>query len=104
MSKETREIAEEIAKRITDNPCAHPSCCPHTAKAADAIEKALRDRDERAARTAESEVSAAAQQLAERGDEGRDILNYTDFIKGQKTAAQDILKAIRNGVADAKDR
>src|ERR1044072_2497593 len=53
MSKETREIAEEIAKRITDNPCAHPSCCPHTAKAADAIEKALRDRDERAAKLAE---------------------------------------------------
>jgi hypothetical protein len=102
MSKETRETAEEIAKRITDNPCAHPSCCPHTAKAADAIDKALRDRDERAARIASSEVEHAAQQLTERGDEGRDILNYTDFIKGQKTAAQDILNAIRNGVADAK--
>jgi hypothetical protein len=53
--KSLREIAEEIAKRITDNPCAHPSCCPHTAKAADAIEKALRDRDERAAKIAEDD-------------------------------------------------
>lgn len=52
--KSPREIAEEVAKRITDNPCAHPSCCPHTAKAADAIEKALRDRDERAAKMADA--------------------------------------------------
>lgn len=57
----------------------------------DAIEKALRDRDERAAKIVESEVIRAAQLLTERSDEGRDILNYTDFIKGQKTAAQDIL-------------
>lgn len=60
-----------------------------------AIEKALRDRDERAVRIAQSEAMAAAAQLTERGDEGRDILNYTDFIKGQKTAAQDIASAIR---------
>ena len=55
--KSPRGTAEEIAKRITDNPCAHPSCCPHTAKAADAIEKALRDRDERAAKKCDFRVA-----------------------------------------------
>lgn len=104
MSKETRETADNVARASLPfsafrNESEWKDAIGFLAKQ---VDQALLDRDERAARIARSEVEHAAQQLTERGDEGRDILNYTDFIKGQKTAAQDILKAIRTGVADAK--
>jgi hypothetical protein len=89
--KTTREIASSITRKVA------VGCWQFQSEGwlIEMIDKALRDRDERVAGIIESEIRAAAEQLTERGDEGRDILNYTDFIKGQKTAAQDILSAIR---------
>lgn len=44
------EIAERIAKRVTDNPCSHPFCCPRTAGVEADILSALRNERERALR------------------------------------------------------
>ena len=57
-------------------------------------EERWREGLQRALDIADSDVTLYAEQLAERGDEGRDILNYTDFIKGQKTAARGIRVAL----------
>lgn len=46
------EIADRLAKQITDNPCSHPSCCPRTAKVAADILSALRNERERCAKAA----------------------------------------------------
>ena len=86
----TKEIAEQIAR-----PAIGKVAPAIQREMVDAIEAALRERDERVVRFVENEIAHHAQELTERGDEGRDILNYTDFIKGSKTTAQDILAAIR---------
>jgi hypothetical protein len=97
MSKETREKAETIVHAAVKRRVADGSVVGQPWALIDAIDQALQAERERAAGIAKSEVEHAAQLLTERGDEGRDILNYTDFIKGQKTAAQDILAGIREG-------
>jgi len=89
--KSTREIAVDITKQVA------VGCWQFQSEGwlINEIDKALCARDKRLQGIVESELNAAVEQLTERGDEGRDILNYTDFIKGQKTAAQDILSAVR---------
>lgn len=52
------EIADRLAKQITDNPCSHPSCCPRTAKVAADILSALRNERERAAKAANKQADS----------------------------------------------
>ena len=76
MSKETREIAELIIAECTD-----VTGYVFAARMASAIDKALRDRDERAAKIAETA--------------------YEQYQTGYNAGAF-IAKKIRNGVVDAK--
>lgn len=83
MSKETREMAERIVNKIAVGAWQFQS----RGWVIEAIDKALRARDARAAKIAETPYGDKVQAVA--GDEPREV--------GRKIAA-----AIRNGVADAK--